>query len=98
MKHKAQESLDALCVHAMVYEEDYDYEENECGEYKNVDSEELEAMTKPLQNLIDCQLTEEEINWIVTKAKFVKNVSVYTEIQTLCKSICEKLEKQKEMW
>lgn len=51
--NKYQEVLNLLCDHAMEYVEDYDWEENECGEYCPLDEETLNANKSVLQELID---------------------------------------------
>lgn len=49
----AQEALDSLCNHAMVYEEYFDYEENDCGRYVRIEEVELDTMKNTLQELIE---------------------------------------------
>lgn len=48
-----QECLDFLVQHAMEYIEDYDWDENPCGDYESIPEHELEQYTLPLQVLID---------------------------------------------
>lgn len=48
-----QQALDELCNHAMVYEEDYDWDENPCGEFVDMDECDLKPLREPLQELID---------------------------------------------
>ena len=47
--NKYQEALDFLCNHAMEYVEEYDWEENECGEYRYMNKEKLNANKSVLQ-------------------------------------------------
>lgn len=51
--NKYQEALDFLCDHAMEYIEDFDWEENECGEYRYMNKEKLNANKSVLQELVD---------------------------------------------
>ncbi len=51
--NKYQEALDFLCDHAMEYIADFDWEENDCGEYYPLDKETLNANKSVLQELID---------------------------------------------
>jgi hypothetical protein len=93
MKHKAQESLDILCNHAMVYQEDYDYDENPCCEYVSMEKDELDELRNPIQYLINCQLTLEEMKFAANclyAAGFVD--------ENMVKQILGKFQKQKEMW
>lgn len=53
MKISYQECLDFLKEHAMEFEEDYDWDENPCGEYKNIEWSYLKQYVEPLQELID---------------------------------------------
>lgn len=48
-----QESLSFLVQHAMEYIEDYDWDENPCGDYESIPEYELEQYIIPLQVLID---------------------------------------------
>lgn len=48
-----QEALDELCSHAMVWFDNYDYEENDCGEYVSMEYDDLMELKNPLQKLID---------------------------------------------
>lgn len=48
-----QEGLSFLAQHAMEYIEDYDWDENPCGDYESIPEYELEQYTIPLQVLID---------------------------------------------
>lgn len=50
---QAERALEFLGDHAMEYEEMYDYEENDVGEYKYIEGEDLEHMKEPIQKLID---------------------------------------------
>lgn len=49
--NKYQEALDFLCDHAMEYQEDYDYDENECGDYVLIGD--VDEYRNPLQELVD---------------------------------------------
>lgn len=51
--NKYQETLDYFCDHCMEYEDDYDWEENPCGEYVKVDEEILNEKKDILQKLVD---------------------------------------------
>lgn len=53
IKISYQECLDFLKEHAMEFEEDYDWDENPCGEYKNIEWSYLKQYVEPLQELID---------------------------------------------
>lgn len=68
--NKYQEALDFLCNHAMEYVEDYDWEENECGEYRYMNKEKLNANKSVLQELID-RATPVKINEETATAKFI---------------------------
>lgn len=48
-----QDSLSFLAQHAMEYIEDYDWDENPCGDYESIPEYELEQYIIPLQALID---------------------------------------------
>lgn len=63
---------------------DYDSAQNHCFD--------------KLKELIDNQLTVEELDWIIVKANFIRTASMNSNTQNICESICEKLKKQKEMW
>ena len=51
--NKYQEALDFLRDHAMEYIEDFDWEENDCGEYYPLDKDVLYANKSVLQELVD---------------------------------------------
>ena len=51
--NRYQEALDELCDHAMEYEEDYDWDENPCGDYVSLNKEHLKELKEPLQELVD---------------------------------------------
>lgn len=51
--NKYQEALNYFCDHCMEYEDDYDWEENPCGEYVKVDEEILKEKRAVLQELVD---------------------------------------------
>ena len=52
--NKYQEALDFLCNHAMEYVEDYDWQENyDCGEFRPLNEEDLNAHKSILQELVD---------------------------------------------
>ena len=68
--NKYQEALDFLCNHAMEYVEDYDWEENECGDYYPLGKETLNANKSVLQELID-RATPVKINEETATAKFI---------------------------
>lgn len=51
--NKYQEALNFLCDHAMEYIADFDWEENDCGEYYPLDKDVLNANKSVLQELVD---------------------------------------------
>lgn len=57
-----QQALDELCNHVMVYEEDYDWDENPCGEFVDIDECDLKSLREPLQELIDKNTPKKVVN------------------------------------
>lgn len=98
MKHKVQESLDALCGYAMVYQEDYDWDENPCGEYVYMEDYELDELRNPIQDLINCQLTVEEVEVLISALLPFTMTKGTKETKQEALNLIFKLQKQKEMW
>lgn len=61
--NKYQEALNFLCDHAMEYIEDFDWEENDCGEYYPLDKDVLNANKSVLQELVDKAELKKPVHW-----------------------------------
>lgn len=95
MKHKAQEALDVLYDEASC---EYDVDEND-GELVLLDCTNQDKylnLREPLQQLIDCQLTRDELYTLIHIYKRYceeRNIPFVEHSKTI-----NKLYKQKEMW
>lgn len=68
--NKYQEALDFLCDHAMEYIADFDWEENECGEYYPLNKDVLDANKSILQELVN-KATPMKSNEETATAEFI---------------------------
>lgn len=51
-REQCESGLNFLKEHAMEYQEDFDWDENPCGNYKNISKEDLKEYVEPLEQLI----------------------------------------------
>ena len=66
--NKYQEALNFLCDHVMEYIADFDWEENDCGEYYPLDKDVLGANKSVLQELVDKATPKKPVGFTADQA------------------------------